>query len=59
MPEILKDINMIIMENDYHDITHKEYVDNILKQNNFYLDYNEQGGWLPCYDVFFQVWKKN
>ena len=56
-PEILDNINLIIMENDYHDITHKQYIDSVLK-NNFYIDYVEQGGWEPCYNNFFEVWKR-
>ena len=58
MPEILDNINLIIMENDYYDISHKKYVDEILKKNNFYVDYIEEGGWGPCYNNFFEVWKK-
>lgn len=58
MPEILNNINLIIMENDYRDITHKEYIDNVLKNNNFYVEYEESGGWGPCYNNFFEVWKK-
>jgi FkbM family methyltransferase len=57
IPEILDNINLIIMENDYRDITHKQYIDSVLK-NNFYLDYVEQGGWEPCYNNFFEVWKR-
>jgi FkbM family methyltransferase len=59
MPEILNNISLIIMENDYHDIQHKRYIDNILKKNKFYPAYTEAGGWGPCDDIFFQVWKKN
>ena len=59
MPEILNNINLIIMENDYHNIEHKNYIDNILQQNNFYRDYVEQGGWGVCYNNFFEVWKRN
>ena len=59
MPELLNNINLIIMENDYYDLSKKQYVDEILTNNNFYLDYNESGGWGPCYDNFFQVWKKD
>jgi FkbM family methyltransferase len=59
MPEILDNINLIIMENDYRDISHKQYIDNVLKLNNFYVDYVESGGWGPCYNNFFEVWKKN
>ena len=58
MPEILNNINLIIMENDYLDISHKNYIDDILKKNNFYVDYSESGGWGPCYNNFFEVWKK-
>ena len=58
MPEILNNINLIIMENDYYDISQKNYIDEILKKNNFYTDYVEVGGWYPCYNNFYEVWKK-
>jgi FkbM family methyltransferase len=58
MPHILDNINLIIMENDYWDIDKKQYIDKILKENNFYVDYTEKGGWGPCYDNFFEVWKR-
>ena len=58
MPQILNNINLIIMENDYWDITHKKYVDDILIKNKFKVDYVESGGWGPCYNNFFEVWKK-
>jgi len=58
MPQILNNINLICMENDYWDIEKKEYIDTILLQNNFYRDYVEGGGWGPCHDNFFEVWKK-
>jgi FkbM family methyltransferase len=57
-PEILNNIKLIIMENDYHDISHKNYINNVLKNNNFYVDYVEGGGWGPCYNNFYEVWKK-
>ena len=56
MPEILNNINLIIMENDYLDITLKNYVDEILTKNNFIVDYKERGGWGPCYNNFYEVW---
>lgn len=59
MPEILNNIKLIIMENDYHDLSHKNYVDSILQQYNFYNDYTEAGGWGCCYNDFFQVWRKS
>ena len=58
IPDILNNIKLIIMENDYHDITHKNYIDTILKQNGFYVEYSEPGGWGPCSERFFEVWKR-
>ena len=60
MPEILDGIKLIIMENDYYDITHKEYIDDVLKKNNFYVDYSESLDWscFPTRDNFFEVWKR-
>jgi len=58
MPEILDGINLIIMENDYNDINHKNFVDEVLKKNNFYLEYVESGGWGPCFKNFYEVWKR-
>jgi hypothetical protein len=57
-PEILTGINLIIMENDYHDISHKEYLDKVLKDSGFICEYSEKGGWGPCEHYFFQVWKR-
>ena len=59
MPEILDNIKLIIMENDYHIFEHKIYIDNVLKNNNFYVDYSEVGGWGHFTNNFFEVWKKN
>jgi FkbM family methyltransferase len=58
MPEILDNIKLIIMENDYHNITKKEYIDEVLLKNNFYMSYSEGGGWGPCKNYFYEVWKK-
>jgi FkbM family methyltransferase len=58
MPDILNTVNLIIMENDYHDISQKECVDKILTEHNFHRHYVEGGGWGPCYHNFFEVWKK-
>ena len=57
-PEILNNINLIIMENDYFDVSKKNYVDEILIKNNFIVDYAEYGGWKIYYDNFYEVWKK-
>jgi FkbM family methyltransferase len=58
MIEILNNITKIIVENDYTDISHKIYVDNILLKNGFYRDYVEEGGWGDCYEMFYEVWLK-
>ena len=58
MPEILNNIKLIIMENDYWDILKKKYIDDILRDNHFYVDYVESGGWGPCMSHFFEVWKR-
>ncbi len=58
MPEILNNIKLIIMENDYWDISKKIFIDNILKINGFYVDYSKEGGWGPCSNNFFEVWKR-
>jgi FkbM family methyltransferase len=58
MPEILNGINLIIMENDYNEISHKNYIDDVLNKNKFNKIYSESGGWGPCYNNFFEVWKK-
>jgi hypothetical protein len=47
------------MENDYWELDKKEYIDTKLKENHFYRDYFESGGWGPCQDRFFEVWKKH
>jgi FkbM family methyltransferase len=57
-PEILKNINLIIVENDYIDMQHKEYVDNLLIDNKFYLEYSESGNYGTCFKNYFEVWKK-
>lgn len=57
--DILKNIKMVIMENDYWEIEKKVFVDKMLESYNFGCIYREAGGWGPCFDYFFQVWKKN
>jgi hypothetical protein len=59
MPEILTNINLIIMENDYFkNIEHKHYIDKILKENNFKVDYSQNGGSGPC-ELFLSSMEKN
>ena len=58
MPEILININLIIMGNDYHTLSEYIYVKDNLEKNHFYCDYKEAGGWGPCSQNFYEVWKK-
>ena len=61
MPEILNNINLIIMENDYRNYEHKLYIDNKLREKNFEVVYSHFGGWdntCPCFNNFFETWKK-
>jgi FkbM family methyltransferase len=59
MPEILEPVNLVIMENDYTDINHKEAVDAVLVKAGFRSIYQEAGGWGPCKPRFFEVFRKN
>jgi len=62
MPEILENINLILVENDYKEVSQKNYVDEVLKKNNFYLDYSEycEAAWWSIFqNEFFSVWKKH
>ena len=62
MPGILDNIKLIITENDYRDVEHKKYIDRVLKENNFRVDYFEKGSQealdlkFPCYLNFYEVW---
>jgi len=63
MPEILNNVKLIIMENDYYNPEHKKYVDDILTKNNFEVDYHEpltthEGLFPHCREQFYQVWKR-
>jgi len=58
-PHILNNINLIIMENDYHNFDHKVYIDTILKEKGFDVVYSRPGGWGPCSKFFYETWKKN
>jgi FkbM family methyltransferase len=59
MPEILDAVKLIIMENDYHNIDHKNAVDRVLGEAGFTSIYQEAGGWGPCQSKFFEVFRKN
>jgi FkbM family methyltransferase len=58
MPEVLTNIKLIIMENDYYNIEHKEFVDSVLTAQGFERIYCKSGGWEPCYKFFWETWQK-
>jgi FkbM family methyltransferase len=63
MPEILNNVKLIMMENDYRDPEHKKYVDQILTEHKFKVEYSEpltshEGLFPHCREQFYQVWKR-
>jgi hypothetical protein len=52
---ILEDVEMIIVENDYHHLVHYETVRNKFIAHGFQLIYNKAGCWGPCSNMFYQV----
>jgi FkbM family methyltransferase len=64
MPEILENVKLIIMENDYRNPVHKKYVDDVLRAEQFNVVYAEalvghEGEFPHTRNEFYQVWKKN
>ena len=57
-PGCLKNVRTVIIENDFKDIGHKEYVDKVMGEFGLQSVYRCEGGWGPCYDRFFEVFKK-
>lgn len=61
MENILDNIQTIVIENDFTDIEHKRYVDQVLSRRGFICIYTQSGGFDPndpCYNFFYQVFKK-
>jgi FkbM family methyltransferase len=58
-PEILDNIKLVIVENDYNKLHEKEYVDKMLIERGLKCVYSDSGGWLhdhPCVNNFYEVW---
>ena len=55
-PQLLNNINTIIIENDFQNRNDKNEFNNILKYYNFHIDYQQSGGWGDCQDCFFEVY---
>ena len=67
MPNILDNIKIIIIKNDFYDIYNKKYVDEILIKNKFYIYTVEQANFynivippekMSCYSNYYEVWNK-
>jgi FkbM family methyltransferase len=67
MINILNNIKLLIMENDYENLEHYKFVKNTLLDNNFYCieniplhGYPDNCPWnAPCKQNFYEVWKKD
>jgi hypothetical protein len=56
-PEILDNIKLVIMENDYFELVdNKIYVQNVLKEKGFILDYEKDLLYEGYHKDFYQVW---
>lgn len=63
MPEILDGIELILMENDYRNVDHYNFVKQKLEEHDFInirsIDGKPYGAeWSVCCSYFFQAWKK-
>jgi len=62
MPYIIDNIKLIIIENDYENLAHYVYVENIFKTSGFKcvetLELHNPQWDAPCKDFFYQVWCK-
>ena len=57
-PEILDNIDKIIIENDFTELAPGEKVHRQFRNAGLEPIYSQSGGWGPFYNIFFQVWKR-
>ena len=55
-PDMIRTFTTVIIENDFHDISHKEYVDTKFREHGLECVFRKAGGWGPCKDRFYEVW---
>ncbi len=55
--ELFQDFETIIIENDYHDIEHYNFIRTILDKTHVCI-HSEGGGWGPCTHNFYEVFTK-
>lgn len=56
--ELLTNFKLLLLENDYADLSHKQYVDSQFIKHGFKCIRSLSGGWGPCYENFYEVWSK-
>jgi FkbM family methyltransferase len=57
-PTFLENFKKIIIENDFNDMDHKNFVDNEFRRYGFKRVYAKSGGFGPCFGFFYEVWEK-
>lgn len=58
-PTMLENITLVLIENDFTDVNHKEFVDSEFKRNGLQCVYTKAGGWGPCQSRFYEAWSKS
>jgi FkbM family methyltransferase len=56
MPEIITNIKIIILENDFLELNQGLFVHDFLIKNCFKIDYTKEAGWGYFKHCFYQVW---
>jgi FkbM family methyltransferase len=57
-PTLLTNIKLVIIENDFHDLEHKQFVDEQFKLHGLKPIFTYEGGWGPCHKFFYEVWSR-
>lgn len=57
-PDFFKHFSTVIIENDFHDITHKRFVDMKMQEAGLRCVAWKSGGWGVCADRFYEVWSR-
>lgn len=55
-PEMMNNIKLVIVENDYTDLQHKKFMDDIFSKYGLKVCKQVPGGWGPCQPCFYEVW---
>jgi hypothetical protein len=58
-PDFFTHFDKVIVENDYHTIEKKQFVESELKRNGFILIWRSTGDWGPCKEEFYEAWKRH